>query len=68
MFVTLTHQSAFSHQTGRIDEENSYNNNFKVIFVLLIPYRFKEDLDFPFYSQSTTDIYHLHRPDIKILH
>lgn len=56
MFVTPTHQSAFSHQTGRDDEENSYNNDFKVIDILLIPYGFTEDLDFPFSSQSATDI------------
>lgn len=55
MFVTVTHQSAFSHQTGRDDEQNSYNNDITVI-VLLISYGFTEDLDFPFSSQSATDI------------
>lgn len=45
MFVTLSHQSSFWHQTGRNDEENSYNNDFTVIVVLLIPYGFT-DLNF----------------------
>lgn len=56
MFVTLTRQPAFSHQTGRDNEENSYSNDFTAIVVLLIPYGFTEDLDFSFSSQSATAI------------